>query len=129
LFWCDAKIQKKWNIDIFIEKNKKIMKTLRLTETELKRLVRKVISEQSLPKYTQLETYTGEKMISSGVDGGNIKLSEITEIHEDMKKFINSLPNGRVVGELMLEPDYSSIFFTQKFETSLSVEELKEKYD
>ena len=104
------------------------MRTLRLTETELKRLVRKVISEQSLPKDTQFETYKGKKVISSGVDGGNIKLSEITEIHEDMKKFINSLPNGRVVGELILEPDYSSIFFSQEFETSLSVEELEEKY-
>jgi hypothetical protein len=104
------------------------MRTLRLTETELKRLVRKVISEQSLPKDTQFETYKGKKVISSGVDGGNIKLSEITEIHEVMKEFINFLPNGRVVGELVLEPDYDSIFFTQEFETSLSVEELEEKY-
>jgi hypothetical protein len=45
-----------------------------------------------------------------------------------MKEFINFLPNGRVVGELVLEPDYDSIFFTQEFETSLSVEELEEKY-
>jgi len=104
------------------------MKTLRLTETELKRLVRKVISEQSLPKDMEFHTYKGKKMISLGVDGGNIKLSEITEIHEDMKKFINSLPNGRVVGELDLEPDYSSIYLTQAFETSLSTDELEEKY-
>jgi hypothetical protein len=104
------------------------MRTLRLTETELKRLVRKVISEQSLPKDMEFFDYQGKKYLLANM-GAPCSLSEITKEYEKMKKFIISLPNGKVVGDLELEADHNHIGLSQKFASSMSIKDLEDKYD
>lgn len=100
---------------------------LRLTETKIKRLVRKIITEQSLPDGMMFSDFGGEKLLLAGV-GTPCSLSEIMEEYEKMKKFINSLPNGKLFGDLKIESDYEYIGLVQKFASSMSIEELEDKY-
>lgn len=117
--------KKKWNIDIFIVK--KIMKTIRLTETELKRLVHKVISEQSLPKDMEFSMWDDRKVITYQ-SKDDITISEILKIESKMKKFIKSLPKGKPTSELAVESENRSLSFYMHFETSMSKKELERIY-
>ena len=51
---------------------------LRLTETEIKRLVRKIITEQSMPEGMMFSDLDGKKFLLAGV-GAPCSLSEIIE--------------------------------------------------
>jgi hypothetical protein len=101
--------------------------TLRLTETEMKRLVRKIITEQSLPEGMMFSDSGGKKFLLAGV-GTPCSLSEIMEEYEKMKKFINSLPNGKLFGDVKIEADHEYIELVQKFASSMSIKDLEAKY-
>ena len=100
---------------------------LRLTETEIKRLVRKIITEQSMPEGMTFSDLDGKKLLLAGV-GAPCSLSEIIETSEKMKKFINSLPNGKLFGDVKVEADYEYIGLVQKFASSMSIKDLEDKY-
>jgi len=102
--------------------------TQRLTESEIKRLVRKIITEQSMPEGMMFSDYGGKKLLIAGV-GAPCSLSEIIETSEKMKKFINSLPNGKLFGDVKVEADYEYIELIQKFASSMSINDLKDKYE
>ena len=101
--------------------------TLRLTETEIKRLVRKIIIEQSMPEGMMFSDSSGKKLLLAGV-GAPCSLSEILERYEEMKKFINSLPNGKLFGDVKIEADHDYIGLVQKFASSMSIKDLEDKY-
>ena len=100
---------------------------LRLTETEIKRLVRKIITEQSMPEGMMFSDLDGKKFLLAGV-GAPCSLSEIIETSEKMKKFINSLPNGKLFGDVKVEADHEYIELVQKFASSMSIKDLEVKY-
>ena len=101
--------------------------TLRLTETEIKRLVRKIITEQSMPEGMMFSDSGGKKLLLAEM-GAPCSLSEILERYEKMKKFINSLPNGKLFGDVKIEADHNYIGLVQKFASSMSIKDLEDKY-
>ena len=100
---------------------------LRLTETEIKRLVRKIITERSMPEGMMFSDSGGKKLLLAEM-GAPCSLSEIIETSEKMKKFINSLPNGKLFGNVKIEADHNYIGLVQKFASSMSIKDLEDKY-
>jgi len=103
------------------------MRTLRLTERDLKRLVHRVIVEQKLPKSMQFSIWDNRKVITYQ-SKDDITISEILKIDSKIKKFINSLPKGKPTSELAVESENRTLSFYMHFETSMSKKELEDKY-
>ena len=103
------------------------MKIVRLTESEIKRLITKIISEEKLPKNMKFSMWDNRKVITYQ-SKHDITISEILKIESKMKKFIKSLPKGKPTSELAVESENRTLSFYMHFETSMSEKELERLY-
>jgi hypothetical protein len=102
------------------------MKTL--TETHLRNLIRQVILEQTLPTDMEISIMNGKKSILFTREFPINKpatLSFLIKSKNEMAKYIKSLPNGKVVGDLTIEGDYNTLTLALGFETSMPDAELQ----
>lgn len=102
--------------------------TLRLTESDLIRLINKVLMEEKLPKGMEFSMWDNKKVITYQ-SKDDITISEILKIDSKMKKFIKSLPKGKPTSELAVESENRNLSFYMHFETSISNKELQDKFN
>lgn len=100
----------------------------RLVELNLRKIVRQIILEQKLPANMEMFIHNGKKQILFTREYPINKpatLSFLIKSKNEMAKYIKSLPNGKVVGDLTIEGDYNTLTLALGFETSMADAELQ----